>query len=456
MDLSVVVLAAGQGTRMRSDLPKVLHPLAGRPLLAHVLDTAFALAAERVVVVHGHGGDAVRAAVSDRPVVWVEQAEQRGTGHAVAQALRVIPDRDVVLVLYGDVPMITAETCRALVRHAAGGSLALLGMEPGDPSGYGRILRDGEGRVTGIVEEKDATPEQRAIGEVNTGFLAAPRALLAGWVEGLSCDNAQGEYYLTDVVAAAAAAGVHVEALVAADPEEVLGVNDRSQLARLERSFQRRQARELMAAGLGLLDPERFDLRGRLEHGRDVSIDVNVVLEGRVVLGDRVRIGPGCVLRNVSVAADAVIDAHSVLEDCEIGPGCRVGPFARIRPGTRLAAAARIGNFVEVKNASIGEGSKINHLSYVGDARVGRDVNIGAGTITCNYDGAAKHRTVIGDRAFIGSDTQLVAPVEVGEGATIGAGSTITRDAPPEQLTLSRARQVSVEGWQRPRKTPGG
>ncbi len=450
--LSVVVLAAGQGKRMRSGRPKVLHALAGRPLLAHVLEAARALGPERSVVVHGHGGEAVRAAFPDPDLAWVEQAERLGTGHAVAQALPALPDAGLVLVLYGDVPLVRPETLARVVEAAGGDGLAVLTARLDDPTGYGRIVRDGAGRLARIVEEKDADEAVRAIREVNTGILVAPAARLRAWVGRLGRDNAQGEYYLTDVVAMAVSEGVPVAAVCAGDPDETLGVNDRLQLARLERIWQRRAAEALMRAGVTVRDPARLEVRGTVKHGRDVELDVGVVLEGSVRLGDGVRVGPYCVLRDVTVADGAEILPFTLVEGAEIGPGTRVGPYARVRPGTRLAAEVRIGNFVELKNAEVGEGSKINHLSYVGDATVGREVNIGAGTITCNYDGAHKHRTVIEDEAFIGSDTQLVAPVTVGRGATIGAGSTITRDAPPGELTLSRAPQVTRPGWKRPRK----
>ena len=452
MDLSVVILAAGQGTRMRSRLPKVLHPLAGRPLLEHVVETGLELSPEKVIVVYGHGGEQVRDRLAHLPVQWVEQKEQQGTGHAVQQALPVIPAQDLVLVLYGDVPLISSDTCRRLLDIAAHDQLALLTVELEDPTGYGRIVRDEGGSVYCIVEEKDANEEQRRIREVNTGFMAMTRERLEGWLCGLDCNNAQGEFYLTDIVAKAVRDGVPVETVSVGDVIEVLGVNDRRQLAELERRYQRMQAERLMSEGVTLLDPARFDLRGTLEHGLDVTIDVGVVLEGTVRLGDGVRIGPHVVLKACTVGEGAVIEAHSHLEQAEIGPRCAVGPFARIRPGTVLAEGAKVGNFVEIKKAVVGEGSKINHLSYVGDATVGNRVNIGAGTITCNYDGANKHRTVIGDEAFIGSDTQLVAPVTVGEGATIGAGSTITRDAPAGRLTLSRSKQITVENWKRPQK----
>ena len=452
MTLSIVILAAGQGTRMRSALPKVLHPLGGRPLLQHVIGTAQRLEPRTIHVVYGHGGEQVRDALAHEQVEWVEQAEQLGTGHALAQALPGIPDDDTVLVLYGDVPLIGLDTLKALGGQARQGGLAVLTAELDDPTGYGRMLRDAEGRLTGIVEQKDASEAERAIREVNTGFLACNAGLLRGWLGQLSNDNAQGEYYLTDVVAMAARDGVPVESCSAAHEYEILGVNDRVQLAALERTFQRQQAEALMRAGTTLADPARFDLRGRIEAGRDCFIDVNVVIEGEVVLGEGVRIGPNCVLRNLRIGDGVEVLADCVMEDAAIGAGSRIGPFARIRPDTELAERVHVGNFVEIKKARVAEGSKINHLSYIGDTRMGAGVNVGAGTITCNYDGANKHLTEIGDGVFIGSDTQLVAPVKVGDGATIGAGSTITRDVPPGELTLSRAPQQTRKGWQRPTK----
>ncbi len=454
MELHIVILAAGQGTRMKSRRPKVLQDLAGRPLLAHVLDTAAALDPARIHVVYGHGGDQVRAAFAERPVSWVEQAEQKGTGHAVDVAMPQIPDGATVLVLYGDVPLIGASTLRELLQAAAQG-LAILTVELDDPSGYGRILRDPEGAVRGIVEQKDASAEQLAIREANTGILAAPAAQLRGWLEGLDNDNAQGEYYLTDCVAASVAQGRAVAAAQAADEDEILGVNDRLQLAGLERIYQRRQASALLREGLGLADPARLDIRGRLRHGRDCHIDVNVVIEGEVVLGDGVRVGPNCVLRDVVIGDDSRIEAFSHLDGATLAGDCQVGPYARLRPGTELAARAKVGNFVETKKAQVGEGSKINHLSYVGDAVLGADVNVGAGTITCNYDGANKHLTQIDDGAFIGSNSALVAPVHIGAQATIAAGSTVTRDAPAEALTVARSRQKSISGWRRPTKSKG-
>ncbi len=451
MNLGIVILAAGQGTRMKSRRPKVLHRLADRPLLAHVIDTARQLDPRRIVVVYGHAGDQVRAAISDPDIEWVEQAQQLGTGHAVAQAMPCLEGIDRVLVLYGDVPLITADTLRELVARAGDG-FGLLSVTLDDPSGYGRVLRDAEGRVSGIVEQKDASPAQLAIREVNTGIMLLPRARLGDWLGRLSNDNAQGEYYLTDVLGMAVADGVPVAVSQPADPMEAEGVNDRLQLAALERALQRRQAERLMRAGLGLRDPARFDLRGRLQHGPDCEIDINVLIEGEVVLGEGVRVGANTVLRDCRVHDGVQILENCVIEQAEIGPGCRVGPFSRLRPGARLLGDNHVGNFVEIKKAEVGPGSKINHLSYVGDSEIGSGVNIGAGTITCNYDGANKHLTRIGDNAFIGSNTALVAPVSVGEDATIGAGSVISKDAPAGELSLTRARQVSISGWQRPKK----
>lgn len=450
--IDVIILAAGQGTRMRSGLPKVLHPVAGRPMLEHVYDAARRLDPAGIHVVYGHGGEKVPAALDHLDVHWVEQSEQLGTGHAVAQVVPNLTAGRTVLVLYGDVPLIRSETLQQLVDGATHSPLALLTVELSEPSGYGRVLRDGQDRVTGVVEEKDATAEQRAIREINTGLLAANADHLTRWVEGLDNRNAQGEYYLTDIFAMAVGEGLTIEAVAAVDPAEVAGVNDRLQLAEVERLFQRRQVEALMREGLSLADPARFDLRGRLQIGQDVFIDANVLIEGDVHLGDRVRIGPNSVLRDTTIGDDVTVREMCVLEQAVVGARVQVGPFARLRPGTELAEQARVGNFVEIKNSQVGRGSKINHLSYVGDSSVGAEVNIGAGTITCNYDGANKHRTVIGDRAFIGSDTQLVAPVEVGADATIGAGSTVTRDAPAGALTLSRAPQKSLAGWRRPRK----
>lgn len=447
-----VILAAGQGTRMRSAHPKVLQQLAGRSLLSHVLHGQAEPLSDVIHVVFGHGGEAVRAAFSGATELnWVEQREQLGTGHAVAQALPQIPDDAVVLVLYGDVPMVGQNSLQALCEIAARDALAILTVALENPAGYGRILRD-DGRVVGIVEHKDASEAQRQIREVNTGLLAAPAAALKRWIGALDNNNAQGEFYLTDCVAKAAAEGMDVHAVLAESEVEVAGVNDRRQLAALERAYQARQADRLMGEGVQLIDPARFDLRGRLSAGRDCLIDVNCLIEGEVELADGVHIGPNCVLRNVRVGPATRIEANSVLEDAVIGASCSIGPFARVRPGTQMADHARIGNFVETKKAQIGTGSKINHLSYVGDAILGEHVNVGAGTITCNYDGVNKHTTHIGDGAFIGSDTALVAPVSVGANATIGAGSVISKNAPADKLTVARGRQVTVDGWQRPHK----
>ena len=449
--LHVIILAAGEGKRMKSALPKVLLPLAGRPLLAHVLETARLLRPDAIHVVYGHRGEQVRDAFTEaRDVVWVNQPEQRGTGDAVRLALANVPERVRVLVLYGDVPLLRAETLRALV--AADAPLALLTADLPDPSGYGRVLRDGLGRVRGVIEERDAGAEQRAVRTVNTGVLAADAARLRVWVGNLSDDNSQGEFYLTDIFAQAADEDHPAQAIAATDPVEAFGANDAWQLAQLESHLRARRARELMIAGLRINDPARFDARGRISHGHDVEIDVDVILEGEVTLGNGVRIGPFCRLRNVCLAAGTEVLAHCDLDGVTTHGACRIGPFARLRPGTELDAGAHVGNFVEIKQARLGEGSKANHLTYLGDAMIGARVNIGAGTITCNYDGAHKHVTRIEDGAFIGSNTALVAPVTVGAQATIGAGSTISNDAPAGELTVARARQVTLPGWQRPKK----
>jgi len=452
MELHVVILAAGQGTRMKSVRPKVLQLLAGRPLLAHVLSRAGGLGAHATHVVYGHGGDAVPAAFPGQDVSWVLQAQQLGTGHAVAQAMPHIPDEASVLVLYGDVPLVEPATLRPLVETASAGRLALLSVVLDDPTGYGRIVRDGDGRVHRIVEQKDASAGELAIREVNTGILAAPAGRLRKWLAGLSSDNAQGEFYLTDVVALAVGDGVTVDAFEASSVVEVLGVNDRAQLALLEAALRRHHAEALMAAGVTLADPGRVDVRGRLSCGRDVVIDVNAVFEGDVELGDGVTVGPNAWIRDARIGDGTRIHPNTIVDGADVGPGCEIGPFARIRPGTVLADGVKVGNFVETKKSRIGRGSKVNHLSYIGDSEIGAGVNVGAGTITCNYDGVNKHQTVIGDGAFIGSNTALVAPVSVGEGATIGAGSTISKDAPPDQLTVARGRQVTVKGWKRPAK----
>jgi bifunctional UDP-N-acetylglucosamine pyrophosphorylase / glucosamine-1-phosphate N-acetyltransferase len=452
MPIDVVVLAAGQGKRMRSELPKVLHPLAGRPLLAHVLDAARALKPRRVFVVHGHGAERVQAAFSAvAGIEWVLQAEQLGTGHALLQALpRAAPDAQVV-VLNGDVPLARAESLRELVA-AAGKGLAILTSDLTDATGYGRVVRDARGRVRRIVEEKDASAKEKRIREWYSGALAAPARALGAWLAKVGNKNAQKEYYLTDAIAIAAAAGASVSAVKAVDPWEVAGVNSKAELAALERVLREREARRLLEAGVTLADPARIDVRGALECGRDVSIDVNCVFEGQVRLGDGVRIGPNCVLRDVSIAAGTEVFGFCLLDNSEVGAKCRIGPYARLRPGASLAEEVHIGNFVEVKASRFGARSKANHLAYIGDAEVGARVNIGAGTITCNYDGAQKHRTVIEDECFIGSDATLVAPVRIARGSYIGAGSTISKDTPAGQLTVARAKQVSLPGWKPPRK----
>jgi len=450
MSLAVIVLAAGQGKRMHSALPKVLHPLAGRPLLAYVLDAARALGPAQVLVVHGHGGAAVRAAFPNADVTWIEQAQQLGTGHALAQALPQVARGAQVLVLNGDVPLVRADTLRRLVAAAEKG-LAICTSELGDPAVYGRVVRDAKKRVRRIVEHKDASPRELRIREWYAGFLAAPASRLAAWLEKVRPANAQQELYLTEVIALAVKDRVNVASVKAEDPWEVAGANSRHELALLERAYQNAQARRLLGAGVALADLWRVDVRGELACGRDVAIDVNCVFEGRVQLGDRVRVGPNCVLRNVTVDADTEIHAFSLLEDASVGKRCRVGPYARLRPGAQLAEDVHIGNFVEVKASRIGAGSKANHLAYIGDAQVGARVNVGAGTITCNYDGAAKHRTVIEDDCFIGSDATLVAPVTIAQGSYIGAGSTISKNTPAGQLTVARAKQMSLPNW-KPRK----
>ena len=453
MSLEIVILAAGQGTRMRSALPKVLHPVAGKAMLGHVIDTARTLNPQRIHVVIGHGADAVRERLAAADLNFVLQEQQLGTGHALAQALPFI-QAERVLVLYGDVPLIEAPTLERLLAQAAPEQLALLTVELADPSGYGRIVRDAAGRVTAIVEQKDASAEQRAIREGNTGILALPGARLADWLGRLSNRNAQGEYYLTDVIAMAVADGLTVATAQPEDAMEVQGANDRLQLSQLERHYQQRAARRLMAQGVTLLDPARFDVRGEVTAGRDVVIDVNVILEGRVVIEDGVEIGAHCVIRNSTLRRGAVVKAHSHLDGAELGEGADCGPFARLRPGSVLGAGAHVGNFVELKNAVMGAGAKAGHLAYLGDAEIGAASNIGAGTITCNYDGANKHRTVIGEDAFIGTNNSLVAPVTIGAGATTAAGSVITSAVPDSALAVGRARQRNIDGWQRPQKSP--
>jgi bifunctional UDP-N-acetylglucosamine pyrophosphorylase/glucosamine-1-phosphate N-acetyltransferase len=461
MTLSIVILAAGQGKRMNSALPKVLQPLAGRPLLGHVLGAARALEPAAVHVVYGHGGEQVRTALGAELAVvaprssWVLQAEQKGTGHAMQQALPALQDDEIVLVLYGDVPLVQPETLRELVALAGPKSLGLLTVELTDPTGYGRIVRDARGKVLRIVEQKDANARERRIREGNTGIMAAPVKRLRGWLGKLRNANAQGEYYLTDIIAMAVKDKVKVAPLAAPTVAEVLGINDRIQLAEAECALQHSRARALMVAGATLADPARIDVRGEVVVGRDVFIDINAVFEGRVVLGDGVIVGPGCVLRDCEIAAGVRLNAYCVIEGATVGAGAIIGPFARLRPGAALGPDVHIGNFVEIKNSTMGAGSKANHLAYVGDASVGPRANIGAGTIVANYDGANKHHTAIGADAHTGSNSVLVAPVSVGDGATVGAGSTITKDVPAGTLAVARGKQVAIAGWKRPSKSGG-
>ena len=449
--LNIAILAAGQGKRMHSRLPKVLHSLAGRPLIDHVLDTAAALKPRAVCVVYGHGGEQVPAAIHRSGVHFARQDPQLGTGHAVAQAVPRLDEAWPTLVLYGDVPLVRAETLQRLL-DGAGSGVAVLTVRLADPTGYGRIVRDWHGNVLRIVEQKDASDDEKQIDEVNTGILVAPTGKLKAWLARLSNDNAQQEYYLTDVVAQAVAEGVRVAGIAAADADETLGVNSKAQLAQLERVAQTRAAAAVMDAGATVADPARFDLRGELTVGADVFIDVNCVFEGRVSLADGVRIGPNCVIRDCAIGSRTEVQGFCHLDGATIGANARIGPFARLRPTTTLADEVHIGNFVEVKNSQLADGSKANHLAYVGDATVGRNVNIGAGTIVANYDGANKHHTVIGDDAHTGSNSVLVAPITVGAGATVGAGSTVTREVPAGQLTVARAKQVTIRGWKRPVK----
>ncbi len=452
MQLSIVILAAGQGTRMRSRLPKVLQPLAGRPLLGHVVETAHQLGCDDITVVYGHGGDSVRAAFPKDDLKWALQAEQLGTGHAVKVAMPEVADDRLVLILCGDVPLLGATTLRSLIDACKDGELGVLTVEMDDPTGYGRIVRNPAGHVEKIVEEKDADDATKAIAEINSGVICCPADDLRRYLDALKSDNAQAEYYLTDVIAMAAGEGKVVHGVVGPDPDEVMGINNRRQLAEAESAFQNRAANALLDAGVTLADPHRIDIRGELTCGQDVFIDVNAVFEGDVHIDDGATIGPGAVIRDSRVGAGTVIHPHCVLESATVGANCQIGPFARLRPGADFADGAKAGNFVEVKKSHIGPGSKVNHLTYVGDSKVGAKVNIGAGTITCNYDGVNKHQTIIGDGAFIGSGVNLVAPVEVGAGATIGAGSTITRDTPADQLTLTRSPQKTLASWKRPTK----
>ena len=451
--MSVVILAAGKGTRMYSDLPKVLHPLAGKPLVSHVIDALKTLNTERIHLVFGHGGELLQntLAGTDTRLSWVLQAEQRGTGHAVQQAAPFLSDDQDVLILYGDVPLIAPDTLERLLAAKPEGGIGLLTITLDDPAGYGRIVRE-NGRVTRIVEQKDASEDERRIREINTGILAAGGGDLKRWLSMLNNNNVQGEYYLTDIIAMAADEGRRIETVQPGHAWEVEGVNNRLQLATLERVYQRQLAEKLLLAGVMIADPARFDLRGELVHGRDVAIDTNVIIEGKVSLGNHVVIGAGCVLKDCDIGDNVVISPYSVIEDAVLHADSTVGPFARLRPGSELAEGAHVGNFVEMKKARLGKGSKAGHLSYLGDAEIGAGVNIGAGTITCNYDGANKHQTIIGDDVFVGSDTQLVAPVTVARGATIGAGTTITRDVAEDELVLSRVRQTHINGWRRPVK----
>jgi len=456
MTLEVIILAAGQGSRMRSTLPKVLHPVAGKSMLSHVIDLASAVASSTTHVVIGHGADQVKQSITDPAIQWALQSEQNGTGHAVAQALPAVSDDARVLILYGDVPLTTPETIEKLiatsVSKASAEQLSLLTVELADPNGYGRIVRNSAAEVTAIVEQKDANAEQLKIGEVNTGIMCVSASALKRWLPKLSADNAQGEYYLTDIIAMAVSDGVPINVCQATEPMEVQGANNRIQLEELERFYQRRYADKLMLAGASLADASRIDVRGTLTTGNDVYIDINCVFEGDVILGDGVRIGPNCHISDTKIASDVEIKANSVLEGAVVGTDCSVGPFARLRPGTVLAAEVKIGNFVETKKANIGIGSKVSHLSYIGDAEIGRNVNVGAGTITCNYDGVNKFKTTLADEVFVGSNTALVAPVTVGKAATIGAGSVITGNIAEGELAVARGKQRNISGWQRPEK----
>jgi len=452
MKLGVVILAAGQGTRMKSSLPKVLHTLAGKPMLQHVIDCARQLDPQQIVVVYGHGGERVRESIVDPTLIWAEQAEQLGTGHAVEQAMPFLKEVDEVLVLYGDVPLIQADTLKTLI--ACETDLALLTVKLNDPSGYGRIVRDEYDRITSIVEQKDASPQQLKITEINTGIMCIKHEALSVWIAKIENNNAQQEFYLTDIVAFAVQDKVNVLPVHPETETEVSGVNDRVQLAALERVYQQKQAASLMRQGVTLIDPQRIDIRGNVSVGQDCLLDINVILEGDVSIGEGVSIGANTVIKNSRIDDNVDILENCVIENAVIGASSKVGPFARIRPGTHLLGNNHIGNFVELKNARVDEGSKVNHLSYVGDSEIGKTVNIGAGTITCNYDGANKHKTIIGDNSFIGSNTALVAPIIINKGSTIGAGSVITRETPQDKLTLTRAKQITIENWKRPVKEP--
>lgn len=457
MALNVVILAAGKGTRMRSDLPKVLHPIAHKSMVQHVIDTAHSIGSDAIQLVYGYGADKLKSALGEQRLNWMLQAEQLGTGHAVAQALPNIDDKDTVLILYGDVPLIQASTLNALLAARSENGVGILTVNLANPTGYGRIVRTAcedhpQGKVVGIVEQKDANPQQLLINEVNTGIMAVPGNALKTWLSRLSNNNAQGEYYLTDIIAMAHADGVQINTAQPQSTIEVEGANNRVQLAQLERAYQAREAEKLMLAGANLRDPSRIDIRGDVIVGMDVMIDVNVIFQGKVVLGNHVTIGAGAVIIDAEIADNVEIKPYSIIEGAKLGVAASAGPFARLRPGAELKQDAHIGNFVEVKNAVLGVGSKAGHLAYLGDAQIGAAVNIGAGTITCNYDGANKHLTVIEDNVFVGSDTQLVAPVTIGKGATLGAGSTITRDVAENELVITRVKQKHLTGWQRPVK----
>jgi len=451
MSTTVIILAAGKGTRMRSSLPKVLQPLAGRPLLGHVIDTAKKLNVDNIITIYGHGGEQVQAAFTAQKIKWVEQSEQLGTGHAVQMTLPVLPQDGVSLILSGDVPCINPVTLQKLLDATAETGIGLVTLTLPDANGYGRIVRK-NGQIQAIVEHKDATNEQRQIQEINTGIYAVSNAKLHQWLPNLSNENVQGEYYLTDIVAMALADGMQVASVEPEMAFEVEGVNDRVQLAALERQFQACQAKQLMQQGVHLIDPSRFDLRGNLTVGQDVQIDINVIIEGDCELGDHVEIGAGCIIKNTKIAAGTKVQPYSIFDNAIVGEDTQIGPFARLRPGAKLAAEVHIGNFVEVKNTTIGVGSKANHFTYLGDAEIGAGSNIGAGTITCNYDGANKFKTIIGDQAFIGSNSSLVAPVKIGNGATVGAGSTITRDVEDNSLAVERSKQFAKENYPRPQK----
>lgn len=452
MALFPIILAAGQGTRMNSSLPKVLHPIGAKPMLHHVIDSCEQLGANSIGVIVGHEADRVKESVSNKNVSWIIQKEQKGTGHAVLQATDLIQDDDIVIIAYGDVPLIKTETLKKLSNKITSSNLAVLTTKLDNPYGYGRIMRDDASKIIYNVEEKDANEDEKLVKEVNTGFLAARGDCLKRWLKNLTPNNAQGEFYLTDCIAMAVAEGVFVESVVCENPLEVEGVNNRTQQAKLERAYQLEQAEKLMLAGVTIADQSRLDIRGELSAGKDVFLDINTVIKGKVTLGDNVIIQPNCIIENSVIADNTIVKSNSIVESADVGKSCEIGPYARIRPGTVLNESSKVGNFVEIKKSTIGVGSKISHLSYIGDTVMGESVNIGAGTITCNYDGVNKHQTIIGDDVFVGSDTQFIAPVKIENGSTIGAGSTITKDTPQDELTLSRAKQVTIKGWVRPVK----